>query len=68
MDRAAAIEQIKQLYPPGENEFGDNLLAEAKRRCSSWENEPDPVIFMLLHLCRDYEAKQTARLLRENKW
>jgi hypothetical protein len=58
MDRQQAIAEIKQLYPPGESETGNNLLAEAKHRCNTWESEPDAVIFQLLQLNRDYESKQ----------
>jgi hypothetical protein len=59
--RQKAIQEIESLYPPDcEYEdtarIGQELLVEAKRRCSSWKDEPDNVIFVLLQLCRDREA------------
>ena len=62
LTREKAIQEIEQLYPP-DSDFSDTaavgqeLLAEAKRRCASWKNEPDAVIFELLNLCRDRERK-----------
>jgi hypothetical protein len=60
LTREKAIQEIEQLYPPdadnpGTAAIGLELLAEAKRRCASWKNEPDCVIFELHVLCVNKE-------------
>lgn len=64
--REKAIQEIEGLYPPDceypeTAKIGQELLEEAKRRCSSWKNEPDHVIYTFLQLCRDKESHSSKR-------
>ena len=72
LTREKAIQEIEQLYPPDSAfpltaAIGQELLAEAKRQCASWKNEPDAVIFELLNLCRDKERNARLNLCRDKE-